>query len=174
MSVGPIGASATSALQQPPSNQSGDWQNMLSAVSGTLGMSTSSLQQQLQAGSSLSSIAQTKGVSQPSLLQSITTALTENGSTASGSQLQQIATNIAHRTPGAGGHHHHHRGGGGSSSAAGESAASALLSALDGSSSSTSSTDPLLSALDGNSSSSSTIDSPPGSGSTGQGIDTLA
>jgi hypothetical protein len=189
MSVSPIGASSTSAVQQPWSNQNNNWQKMLSAVAGTLGVSTSALQQ-LQSGSSLSSIAQTKGVSQQSLIQSISAALTQNGSPASGSQLTQIATNIANRTPGAGGHHHHH-GVGGSSSTAEQSSASTLLSTLEGGSSSMSSTDPLLSALgsgsssssssdsllsalDGNSSSSSTIDALLGSNPTGQSIDTLA
>jgi hypothetical protein len=191
MSVSPIGASASTAVQPPSSSQNNNWQNMLSAMSGMLGMSTSALQQQLQSGSSLTSIAQTQGVSPQSLIQSISTALTQNGSTASGSQLQQIATNIANRTPGAGGHHHHH-GGGGSSSAAGQTAEATLLAALEGTSSATSSTDSLfsipdsssssssssaaslLSALDGNSSSSSTIDALLGSGSTGQSINTLA
>jgi hypothetical protein len=174
MSVSPIGASTTSAVQQPSSNQNTNWQNMLSAVSGMLGVSTSALQQQLHSGSSLSSIAQTKGVSQQSLIQSISAALTQNGSAASGSQLAQIATNIANRTPGAGGHHHHH-GGGGTSLTAGQSSAATLLSALEGASTSTSSTDPLVSALDGDtSSSSSTIDALLGSSPAGQSIDTLA
>ena len=189
MSVSPIGAGSISAVQQqPPPSQTSDWQNMLGAVSSTLGMSTSALQQQLQSGSSLSSIAQSKGISQQSLLQTISTALTQNGSTASGSQLQQIATNIANRTPGAGGHHHHHHGGAGGASTEAQSSAS---TALEGSTSSTSSTDSLLSALtsgnssfssagslpsasDRNSSSSSTTGSLLGSGSTGSGINTLA
>jgi hypothetical protein len=84
---------------------------MLIAVSGTLGMSMSALPQ-AAVRVSLRSIAQPKGVSQQSLIQSTSTALTQNGSTASGSQLQQIATSIANRTSGADGHHHHHGGGG--------------------------------------------------------------
>jgi hypothetical protein len=35
------------------------------------------------------------------------------GSTASGTQLQTTASNVANRAPGAGGHHHHHGGAGG-------------------------------------------------------------
>ena len=73
-------------------------------MSSTLGLSPSALQQQLQSGQSLTQIAQAQGVSQQTLVQSISSALQQNGSTAPASQLQQIATNIANRTPGAGGH----------------------------------------------------------------------
>ncbi|HTU97655.1 MAG TPA: hypothetical protein VMF14_17540 [Solirubrobacteraceae bacterium] len=112
MSIGSIDGVNASALQQSASAQS-PWQNVLSSVSGTLGLSTSALKQQLQSGQSLSSIASSQGVSQQTLLSSIQNALTQNGSSASGSQLQTMASNIANRTPGAGGHHHHHGGGGG-------------------------------------------------------------
>ena len=138
MSVAPIGSSTIDPLQQYSSSQS-NWQSVLNSAASTLGLSTSALQQQLQSGQSLSSIAQAQGVSQQTLVQSISTALTQNGSSASGSQLQQIATNIANRTPGAGGHHHHHGGG---SASVEQSSASTLLAALDGSSSSSTS-DPL-------------------------------
>lgn len=107
MSVAPIGSSSTSPLQQPAAMQ-GDWQNVLSSVSSTLGLNTGALQQELQSGQSLSSIAEAQGVSQQTLTHSITSALIQAGSTASGSQLQQIATNIADRTTGAGGHNGHH------------------------------------------------------------------
>src|ERR1700689_638529 len=113
MSVVPIGSSSISTFQQSQSAQS-NWQAIMSSAASALGLSPSALQQQLQSGQSLSAIAQTQGVSQQSLVQSITTALTQNGSTASASQVQQIATSIANRPPGAGGHHHHHHGGGGS------------------------------------------------------------
>jgi hypothetical protein len=136
MSVSPIGSAGVSPLQQSPSSQ-GNWQSVLNSAAGTLGLSTTALQQQLQSGQSLGSIAQGKGVSQQTLAQSISSALTQNGSTASGAQLQQIATNIANRTPGAGGHHH---GGGGMSTQ--QSLESTLLAALDGTSSS-STTNPL-------------------------------
>lgn len=138
MSISPIGNPSISPLQQQSSQS--NWQNMLTALSGTLSLSTSALQQQLQSGQSLTSIAQAQGVSQQTLVQSISTALTQSGSTASGSQLQQIATNIADRTPGAGGHHHHHHGGGGSSVQS--SSEATLLAALDASSSSSATTDP--------------------------------
>ena len=45
-----------------------------------------------------SSIAQSRGVSQQTLIGSIQNALTPNGSTASGPQLQQAATHVADRT----------------------------------------------------------------------------
>ncbi len=130
MSVNAIGAPQAAAQQQTSSSQN-NWQNVLNSVSGSLGLSTSALQQQLQSGQSLSSIAQTQGVSQQSLVQSISTAVTQNGSSASGSQLQQIATNIANRTPSSGGHHHHHHGGASSSSSSSSSTAqTSLVSSL--------------------------------------------
>ena len=112
MSIGSIGSVNSAWPSQQSSSAQSSWQNVLSSVSGTLGLSTSALQQQVQSGQSLSSIAQSQGVSQQTLIGSIQNALTQNGSTASGPQLQQAATNIANRTPGAG-HHHHHGGGGG-------------------------------------------------------------
>jgi hypothetical protein len=113
MSIGSIGSVNSAWPSQQSSSPQNSFQNVLSSVSGTLGLSTSALQQQLQSGQSLSSIAQAQGVSQQTLIGSIQNALTQNGSTASGPQLTQVATNIANRTPGAGGHHHHHGGGGG-------------------------------------------------------------
>jgi hypothetical protein len=136
MSINPLDTSSSSAYQQSSAVQS-NWESMLSSMSGTLGLSTTSLQQELESGESLSSIAQTQGVSQSTLLQSISSALTQNGSSASGAQLQQVASNIASRTGG----HHHHGGGGGSS----QSFSSTLLQALEASNSTTdpASTDPL-------------------------------
>jgi hypothetical protein len=113
MSIGSIGGVNSAWPSQQSSSAQNSFQNVLSSVSGTLGLSTSALQQQLQSGQSLSTIAQSQGVSQQTLIGSIQSALTQNGSTASGPQLTQAATNIANRTPGAGGHHHHHGGGGG-------------------------------------------------------------
>jgi hypothetical protein len=110
MSIGSIGGVNAASMQQSSSAQS-PWQNVLSSVSGTLGLSSSALKQQVQSGASLSSIAQSQGVSQQTLIGSIQNALTQNGSTASGPQLQQVATNIVNRTPGAGHQHHHHGGG---------------------------------------------------------------
>jgi hypothetical protein len=139
MSVVPIGSSSISTFQQSQSAQS-NWQAITSSAASALGLSPSALQQQLQSGQSLSAIAQTQGVSQQSLVQSITSALTQNGSTASASQLQQIATSIANRTPGAGGHHHHHGGGGSPDTQ--QSVDPTLLAVLNGNSSA-STTDPL-------------------------------
>jgi hypothetical protein len=113
MSVGSIGGVNSAWPSQQSSSAQNSFQNVLSSVSGTLGLSTSALQQQLQSGQSLSTIAQSQGVSQQTLIGSIQNALTQNGSTASGPQLTQAATNIANRTPGGGGHHHHHGGGSG-------------------------------------------------------------
>ncbi len=52
-------------------------QNVLISVSGTLGLSTSALQQQLQSGTSVSQIAQAEGVSQQTLVQSISSGRVE-------------------------------------------------------------------------------------------------
>ena len=130
MSVTPISGSSVTPLQQSSSTQN-PWQKLLSSVSSTLGLSPSALQQQLQSGQSLTQIAQAQGVSQQTLVQSISSALQQNGSTAPASQLQQIATDIANRTPGAGGHHHHHHHhSGGVSSSTQQSSDGTLLAAL--------------------------------------------
>jgi len=77
-------------------------------------MSTSQLSQDLQSGTTLSSLASQDGVSSSSLISAIESDLQANapqGAQApSGDQLQQIATNIANGTGPAGGHHggHHH------------------------------------------------------------------
>jgi hypothetical protein len=197
MSIGSIGSVNSAWPSQQSSSAQNSFQNVLSSVSGTLGLSTSALQQQLQSGQSLSSIAQAQGVSQQTLIGSIQTALTQNGASASGAQLTQAATNIANRTPGAGGHHHHHGGGGGgggvesllasdtsstdstdSTDAAGPSAATpttdtSLADQLGGATSASS----LLSALTDPSSaqnSTSTLANLAGESDLWQGIDTLA
>src|SRR5271155_2780811 len=116
MPVGPVDSSASNwqYAQQSAGAQS-NWQNILTAASSALGESTSTVQQQLQSGSSLSSIASSQGVSQQSLVSAIESALQQSqgasGSNApSSAQLQQIATTIANGT---GGHHHRHHHGGG-------------------------------------------------------------
>jgi hypothetical protein len=126
MSVNPIGAPQAAPQQQ--SSSANNWQNVISSVSGTLGMSTAALQQQLQSGQSLSSVAQSQGVSQQALVQSISTALTQGGATAPASQLQQMAANIAGRTA-SGGHHGHHRHGIGSIASASPSTSTAQTAA---------------------------------------------
>ncbi len=134
MSVTPISSSSIMPSQQQSSSMQSNWKNMMSSLSSTLGLSGNALQQQLQSGQSLSSIAATQGVSQQTLVQSISTALAQNGSQGSSSQLQQIATNIANRTHGAGGHHRHHGGGSGAQQAT----ESTFLAALEASTSATS------------------------------------
>jgi hypothetical protein len=194
MSIGSIGSVNSAWPSQQSSSAQNSFQNVLSSVSGTLGLSTSALQQQLQSGQSLSSIAQAQGVSQQTLVGSIQTALTQNGASASGAQLTQAATNIANRTPGAGGHHHHHGGGGGgggvesllasdtsstdSTDAAGPSAATPTTdTSLADQLGSATSASSLLSALTDPSSaqnSTSTLANLAGESDLWQGIDTLA
>jgi len=78
-------------------------------------MSSSQLDQDLQSGSTLSSLASQDGVSSSSLISAIESDLQANAPQSaqplSSSQLQGIATNIANGTGPAGGHrggHHHH------------------------------------------------------------------
>ena len=135
MSISAIAGQGAAQLQ---SSQQSNWQNILGAASSALGMSTGALQQQLQQGQSLATIAQSSGVSTSSLVSTIAGALEQNGQVtgASAAKLQQIATNIVNRTPGTHGHHHHHAGG---AAAAGASGTAAILAALDTSDSSSSS-----------------------------------
>jgi hypothetical protein len=137
MSISAIAGQSPAQLQSSQTN----WQNILGAASSALGMSTSALQQQLQQGQSLATIAQSKGVSTSSLVSSIAGALQQNGQVpgASAAKLQQIATNIVNRTPGTHGHHHHAGGGTGASGASGTAAILAALSTSDSSSSSSAS-----------------------------------
>jgi hypothetical protein len=99
MSITPIGPHSGWQISSPqPSN----WQNVLSAASSALGLSREALQQQLRTGQSLSAIAHGQGVAQPALIAAISGALQQSGrlSGASAGQLAQIATQLAHRTPG--------------------------------------------------------------------------
>jgi hypothetical protein len=145
MSIGSIGSAGSWPTQQSATFQS-NWQNVINAASGTLGLSASALKQRLQSGSSLSTIAQSQGVSQQTLVSSISSALTQNGSTATGTQLQQIATNIANRTPGG---HHHHAGGGASllDPTSGTSSTGSTSSSSDSSSATSSTEQSFLAAL---------------------------
>ncbi len=105
MSVGPVDSSAGNwQYAQQSTGAKSNWQNVLAAASSAVGESTSTVQQQLQSGSSLSAIASAQGVSQQSLLSAITGALQQNeqasgSTTPSSARLQQIATNIADRAP---------------------------------------------------------------------------
>jgi trimeric autotransporter adhesin len=133
MSISTIAGQSPAQLQ---SSQQSNWQNILGAASSALGMSTGALQQQLQQGQSLATIAQSNGVSTSSLVSSIAGALQQNGQVtgASAEKLQQIATNIVNRTPGT--HRHHHHAGASVSGASGTAAVLAALSGSDASSSS--------------------------------------
>ncbi len=82
----------------------------LGPVAQLFGESTSQLESDLQTqGTSLSSLAQSKGVSQSDLLSAIQQGLQQtasaNGQTLSASQLTNISNRIANHTHG---HHHHH------------------------------------------------------------------
>jgi hypothetical protein len=82
----------------------------LGPVAQLFGESTSQLESDLQTqGTSLSSIAQSKGVSQSDLLNAIQQGLQQtasaNGQTLSSTQLTNISNRIANHTHG----HHHHR-----------------------------------------------------------------
>jgi hypothetical protein len=82
----------------------------LGPVAQLFGESTSQLESQLQtSGTSLSSLAQQKGISQSDLLSAIQQGLQQtasaNGQTLSSTQLGNIANRIANHTHG----HHHHR-----------------------------------------------------------------
>jgi hypothetical protein len=137
MSISAIAGQSPAQLQSSQTN----WQNNLGAASSALGLSTGALQQQLQQGESLATIAQSQGVSTSSLVSSIAGALQQNGqaSGASDAKLQQIATNVVNRTPGTHGHHHHAGGAAAASSASGTAAILAALSTSDASSSSSAS-----------------------------------
>jgi hypothetical protein len=134
MSISAIAGQSPAQLQ---SSQQSNWQNILGAASSALGMSTGALQQQLQQGQSLATIAQSNGVSTSSLVSTIAGALQQNGQVtgASAEKLQQIATNIVNRTPGT--HRHHPHAGG--AAASGASGTAAVLAALDTSDSASSS-----------------------------------
>jgi len=81
-----------------------------------LGLSSDQLNQDLQSGTTLSSLASQEGVSSSSLVSSIEQDLQadapQGAQTPSSSQLAQFATDIANGVR-PGGHHHHHHGGGG-------------------------------------------------------------
>lgn len=72
---------------------------LFQALSSTLGLSASQLQQQLASSSSLSQIASNQGVSQSTLLSAVESALSSSGpgQNLSSSQLSQMATNIVNQ-----------------------------------------------------------------------------
>jgi len=112
MSVSAIGGSST----WPVSTQTPPTPPPMTNTAKLLGLSTDQLTQDLQSGTTLSSLASQDGVSSSSLISSIEQDLQANApqgaQSPSSSQLQQIATDIASGVK-PGGHHHHHHGGGG-------------------------------------------------------------
>jgi hypothetical protein len=114
MSVSAVnGSSSLWNTQAPPQPQ----QPQMTDTAKLFGISTSQLDQDLQSGSTLSSLASQDGVSSSSLISAIESDIQSNapqGAQApSGDQLSQMATNIANGTPPAGhhgGHHHHGMG----------------------------------------------------------------
>ena len=107
------------AVDNNPSVTTSAWQNRMqqavAPVAQLFGESASQLITELQSGkSSLSTLAQTKGVSQTDLVNAVKQGLqqgTSSGSVAlSDTQLTNIANRIVNQVHG--GHHHHHHGGG--------------------------------------------------------------
>jgi hypothetical protein len=114
MSISAING-GNSAWYTQAQTQSQPAQPDMSNTAQLFGISTSQLDQDLQSGDTLSSLASQDGVSSSSLISAIESDLQANapqGAPApSSSQLQGIATNIANGTAPVGGHrggHHHH------------------------------------------------------------------
>ncbi len=100
--------SAAGAQSQSGSALQNNWRNVLGAAANALGLSPSSVSSQLQAGASLSSIAQSQGVSEQALTGAIAAALSPSTqASATAAERQQIATSIANR---AGGPHQNGKG----------------------------------------------------------------
>lgn len=102
-----------------PTSRQTQMQQTLGPVAQLFGESTQQLMSDLQSGkTSLSQLAQSKGISQADLLSAIEQGVPQSsassGSQLSGAQVTNIANGIANRVHG--GHHHHHHGGGGTSS----------------------------------------------------------
>ena len=109
MNVSGLGSAATATYAQSTTRRTPP---PLTTTAKLLGVSTDQLTKDLQSGTTLSSLASQKGVSSSALLTSVESDLQANaptGSTASSSQLAQVATNLIQ---GGGGHHHRHGGGG--------------------------------------------------------------
>jgi hypothetical protein len=109
MNVSGIGSAATATYAQSTTRRAPP---PLTTTAKLLGVSTDQLTKDLQSGTTLSSLASQQGVSSSALLSSVKSDLQANaptGSTASSSQLAQVATNLIQ---GGGGGHHRHGGGG--------------------------------------------------------------
>lgn len=123
MSLNTIAGAGLEAAQ-PSSSLQSNWQNVLSAASKTLGLGVGSVTAQLHAGASLSSIAQSQGISQAALVDAIAGALSPSTQAAStAAERQQIATSIADRA----GVHGRHAG----QQTAGAGASNPLLAGLE-------------------------------------------
>ena len=111
-----------------PSSWLSQMQQTLGPVAQLFGESTQQLMSDLQTGkTSLSQLAQSKGISQSDLSNAIQQGLqqssTTNGQQLSSTQLTNLATTIANRVHGG---RHHHGGGGGDSSASSTNQLSAV------------------------------------------------
>jgi hypothetical protein len=111
-----------------PSSWLSQMQQTLGPVAQLFGESSQQLMSDLQSGkTSLSQLAQSKGISQTDLLNAIQQGLqqssTQNGQQLSSTQVTNLATMIANRVPGG---HHHHDGGGTSSGSSSANALSAV------------------------------------------------
>jgi len=97
MSVSPIGSQAFSAgaaagVQGPHHHGHGGARKAgMDAAASALGMSSSDLQSALRGGQSLSSLAQSKGISTTDLADTITSALTKANPSLSADRAQQLA-----------------------------------------------------------------------------------
>ena len=113
-----VNAISNTALLDPSQNVDTSWQTRMQQALGPVaqlfGESAQQLEGDLQSGkTSLSALAQSKGVSQTDLVNAIKQGLQQSsangGPQLSDSQLTNIANGVANRVHG--GHHHHHAGG---------------------------------------------------------------
>jgi len=109
MGVYPVGSNNPSSTVDPTGFDT-RFQSAFTPVAQLFGESPDQLLSELDSGSSLSALAQQKGISQDDLIAAIKQGLRQssanNGSTLSDTQLTNIANRIAHHRHG--GHHHHH------------------------------------------------------------------
>jgi hypothetical protein len=130
MTISGIGAASQTQANTgiDPASWQTQMQQMLGPVAQLFGESTQQLTNDLQSGkTSLTQLADAKGISQTDLLSAIQQGLQQSkafgGTQLSGTQLTNLANGIANRVHG--GHHHHHDGGSPTSSATGASNAGA-------------------------------------------------
>ena len=115
MGVYPVGSNNPSSTVDPTGFDT-RFQSAFTPVAQLFGESPDQLLSELDSGSSLSALAQQKGISQDDLIAAIKQGLRQssanNGSTLSDTQLTNIANRIAHHRHGGHHHHHHHHHGG--------------------------------------------------------------